>query len=83
MTVPEQRCYGLSQHNLISKKICPNAFCKMLISASCKFLTLTCWGWGNAVYKLNSNTEMQSHHSSCGILLALHRVQGACGDTMR
>lgn len=74
MTVPEQMRYGLSQHKLISKEICLNAFCKMPVSAS--FLTLTCWGRRNAIYKLNSNTWTQSHHSSCGVLRAGSRAEG-------
>ena len=83
MTVPEQMCYGRSQHKIISKEICPNAFFNMPVSASCKLLIPTCWGWGNAPCELNSSTRSQSHHSSCGVFLALHRPERAHGDIMR
>lgn len=44
MTDSEQMCSGLSQHKLISKEICLNAFFKMPIAASCRLCAAACRG---------------------------------------
>jgi len=44
MTDPEQMCSGLSQHKLISKEICLNAFFKMPIATSCRLCGAACQG---------------------------------------